>query len=904
MSYVVVDFESYYSTEYSLRRMTPVEYILDPRFECIGAAVCEGDNGPAQWLDAPQLPAYFQSKRHLPFISHNALFDMCVLAWRFGVRPPLMVDTMSMARATIAAYTTGVSLAKTAAHLGLGAKGNAIVNAQGLTGAMLRSNPYLWPRYVEYAVNDAELCRGIWQALRGGFPRSELVVMDLVIRMASEPSFVLDPHVLAEHAATVAAEKQALLDRCGLADRSSLMSNEKFAQALEALGVAPPTKISKTTGETTYAFAKTDQAMTDLEEHDDPQVQALASARLGLKSTLEETRTARFQQIANLDWQGQARPLSMPLPLRYSGAHTHRLSGDWGLNVQNLPRGGRLRQALKAPDGYKVVAGDASQIEARINAVVCGQEDLVQDFRNGVDVYSKFASEEVYHRPIDKKSDPAGRFVGKTCLAEGTLVITDRGAIPIERVTTEHRVWDGEEWVCHKGLANNGFKKTLRLCGVSLTPDHLVLCGTRWLEAQQLAQDAKALTRALATASGKLPSQDTFEVTPKLWSRSSSGARAAGQSTRSTTGTSRRSEARAATYAPKRLRTPSGTGATQKPSQTTLIGGGCSTGWLRLSSGATTLRTKTFTTTEHAASLSATSGAGTARRSCGSLRRWTGGTCRPMKWTASTSTAGTPRVTSGSCQGPSTSGTNGASKTSNRRLRVYDICSAGPRHRFMILTDQGPMIVHNCILSLGYQSGWSTFKNMIRVQSRSQLKQELILPDGEAQAIVQAYRRRYARIAQAWRTLQSVLPLLAHQDSGWRFGPMTFRHQRVEGPGGLNLYYHDLRQEVLDGQTRWRFTFQGKRKDLYGGKLLENFIQHLARLSNMDAAVRIAALVGRDAARWALQVHDELVYVVPDSLAEQFAPLLERELSRPPAWAPDAPLAAEVGIGQAYGNAK
>lgn len=903
--YVVIDFETYYGPDYTLRHMTPAEYIMDPRFEAIGAAVCVGDEGRAHWLDGPALTTFIYEHRHLPFVSHNALFDMCIVAWRFGVVPRLMIDTMSMSRALIAAYTKGVSLAKVAEFLKLGVKGDAIVNASGMTGAMLRANPILWPRYVSYAINDAELCRDIFKRLRGAFPRQEYVVNDLVIRMTCRPRFVLDREKLALHAASIAANKQALLDQCGLTSRESLMSNEKFATALETLGVEPPTKISKLTGKVTYAFAKSDQAMTDLENHEDERVQALVAARLGHKSTLEETRTARFQSIANLDWQGMAEPCAMPMPLKYSGAHTHRLSGDWTLNLQNLPRGGLLRRALRAPPGYTVVPGDASQIEARINALVCGQDDLVEAFRRRVDVYSQFASENIYHRPIDKKSDPAGRFVGKTCLAEGTLVYTDHGLVPIEKITRNHRVWDGDNWVCHLGLAFNGFKKTLKLCNVSLTPDHLVFCGTRWWEAKQFLRDGRLLTRALAHAEGRSPSQVTSEVSLLRCPPLSCGAIAGDPSTPSTTETLSRFALLGATSARRKRHVRSGIGATPRPCPTTPTGAGFSTVWRRLSSGATILMTGRTLTTVCAAFPSALSGALREQRSCSTYPLSMGGTIRLGKWTASTSTGTTNRETLGSRPGKTTSGTSEGSATSKQKSRVYDICSAGPNSRFMIHTDQGPLLVHNCILSLGYQSGWRTFRNMIRVQSRQQIKMDLILTDAEAQNIVQAYRKRYHYISGAWKTLQNLLPALAYSDSKIMFGPMTLRHQRVDSPGGLPLFYHDLKQEVVDGKTQWTFTYQGKPKYLYGGKLLENLVQHLARLCNMDAAVRLfARFPDERLVSWALQVHDELVYIVRNDVVPEFMPALEEELSRAPWWAPSAPLAAEVGSGETYGDAK
>jgi DNA polymerase len=214
--------------------------------------------------------------------------------------------------------------------------------------------------------------------------------------------------VLAEHLAAVQADKQALLAAAGITDDNltPLLSDAQFAVKLWYLGVKElPRKNSKTTGKEQYAFAKTDKQFTALLEHPNPRVQALVAARLGVKSTLEESRTERLLTIGRLTPQA-------PVPLRYSGAHTHRFSGDWKLNLQNLPNRSDIRRGLKAPKGRKVVSADASQIEARLNAVLSGQNDLVEDFRNGVDVYSKFAQDDIYHYPVSK-AQKQERFVGK-----------------------------------------------------------------------------------------------------------------------------------------------------------------------------------------------------------------------------------------------------------------------------------------------------------------------------------------------------------------------------------------------------------------------------------------------------------------------------------------------------------
>jgi DNA polymerase len=101
----------------------------------------------------------------------------------------------------------------------------------------------------------------------------------------------------------------------------------------------------------------------------------------------------------------------MPVPLRYYAAHTGRWGGDDKLNLQNLPRKSPLKYSIIAPDGYVILDSDSSQIEARTLAWLAGQNDLVEAFDKGEDVYCIMAS-AIYGRQITK-ADGAERQVGK-----------------------------------------------------------------------------------------------------------------------------------------------------------------------------------------------------------------------------------------------------------------------------------------------------------------------------------------------------------------------------------------------------------------------------------------------------------------------------------------------------------
>ena len=405
MKIFCIDFETYYSQTYSLSKMTTEEYIRGSEFETIGFAIQE-DGGEPHWYSGTKaqlkkaLDKYELDKNLV--IAHNAVFDMAILSFDFDIRPKAIVDTLSMARA-IHGTEVGGSLAKLAEHYALGVKGTEVLNALGKH--RIDFNAEDLAKYGEYCKNDVVLTMDLFKNLSAGFPPIELRLIDLTIRMFTEPTLELNTMLLIDHLKTVQAKKSALLDN-GLLTKEALLSNDKFADLLKNCGIVPPTKISPATGRETWAFAKTDEGFKELLEHENQTVQLLATARLGIKSTLEETRTERFIGIAD-------RGL-LPIPLRYYAAHTGRWGGDDKVNLQNLPRSSPLKNAICAPDGYKIIDSDSSQIEARTLAWLAEQNDLVDAFERGEDVYKIMAS-SIYVKAQEEISKDE-RFVGKTTI--------------------------------------------------------------------------------------------------------------------------------------------------------------------------------------------------------------------------------------------------------------------------------------------------------------------------------------------------------------------------------------------------------------------------------------------------------------------------------------------------------
>lgn len=412
MDIVTIDFETYYDKDFSLSKMTTEAYIRSPDFEVIGVGI-KVNNYPTDWYSGDNVGKFLKSLdyRDKAILCHNTAFDGAILSWHYGIKPKLWLDTLSMAR-PLHQMTVGGSLKALATYYGLGAKGEEVLNALGKRRADF--TPDELSRYGEYCKNDVELTYQLFKKLSKGFPTSELLVIDQTLRMYTEPAIQLDRELLEKHLAEVKIRKRTLIQDMGLTGISdeaitkTLMSNQIFAKYLTNLGVTPPTKVSARTGKETFAFGKTDKAFTDLLEHPDERVQVAVSARLGVKSTIEETRTENLIRVSE---RGR-----LPIMLNYYGAHTGRFSGGDKLNLQNLPARGNntIRRALKAPDGQVLVACDSSQIEARMVAWVAEQHDLVQAFAEGRDVYSEFAS-EVYGRTITK-ADKVERFVGKTCI--------------------------------------------------------------------------------------------------------------------------------------------------------------------------------------------------------------------------------------------------------------------------------------------------------------------------------------------------------------------------------------------------------------------------------------------------------------------------------------------------------
>ena len=404
---LVIDFETRWDRkEYTLSKMTTEQYIRNPRFKAFGCCIKTYDVPGTVWVTHADLPDFFNTIdwSTTAVLAHNAQFDVAILSWVYEAKPCFIFDSLSMARA-LRGVEVGNSLAKLADEFGLPPKGKAVHSTDGLEELTHEIEFEL----AEYCKHDTFLCEEVFKRLIKNYPAKELRLIDLTLKMFTNPVLELDQEMLREALVEESTKRTELLNRLGI-EEATLASNDKFASVLSKMGIAPPKKISKTTGKEALALAKNDAHFQALLNSDNEDVALLCEARLAVKSTLERTRAQRFLDISE---RGR-----LPVPLNYYGAHTGRWSASKGsgLNLQNLKRGSFLRKSIQAPAGYSLVVCDLAQIEPRVLAWMCDYTDLLEIFASGKDAYAQFGAQMFGIPGLSKDSHPDLRQSAKSAL--------------------------------------------------------------------------------------------------------------------------------------------------------------------------------------------------------------------------------------------------------------------------------------------------------------------------------------------------------------------------------------------------------------------------------------------------------------------------------------------------------
>lgn len=469
---VSLDFETYYDDDYTLKKLSTSEYVRDKRFKAQMVGIKIGLNKPTRIYGPKQIAAALKKINWAThaLLCHHTQFDGLILSHHYGIVPSYYYDTLSMARG-LHSNEIGAGLEEVSLYYGGQGKLKDVLDT---TKGVLDWPPALFKSVSPYCANDTDEMLRVFREMHLSMPAKEMDLIDIIVRMFCDPVLKVNiPRAQAELEREVTARDELLatvvdlapykadievykkilpktkernlpaLEHDQLMVRRIIGSNERFAALLRAEDVEPPVKLSKAwmklgkedreariDEKWGYAFAKDDIDFVNLpdteenwlDEYDleDPEqvklkaaksirLRTLVDARIAVKSTTNITRAERLISAGS---DG----MCLPAYYAYSRAHTHRLGGGDKRNLQNLKRGGELRQCIEAPPGHVLVVGDSGQIEARVNAKLWGQDDLLDAFRasdakTGADPYCRMAS-MIYGRTITK-ADVTERFVGK-----------------------------------------------------------------------------------------------------------------------------------------------------------------------------------------------------------------------------------------------------------------------------------------------------------------------------------------------------------------------------------------------------------------------------------------------------------------------------------------------------------
>ncbi|KKN77465.1 hypothetical protein LCGC14_0360240 [marine sediment metagenome] len=529
---LIIDFESYYDQDYSLgKKMSIIEYITDPRFDFTGVGTAESPDFVPRFCPKSQgdlvfiydhiacvQNVYGLNLERCTVVAKNCKFDMAILAVRFGIIPPYVIDIDDLLRH----YDARMShrMKDVTKMFGLKDKGKTI-QFKGLHYEDMdaETNNNLKNNLADYCCNDIEIETALFQLLLPEMsnPQVEIPVARHTLDLYLRPKIKFDFKKATDLKLKMLVEVKQIVDKTEHKDKD-LSGNLSFVKLLqEALPEDEqiPVKVGKPGKNMTKllgtpgvipAFAKDDRGFQELLVHPDKTIRNLCVARQAVKSW-----PLHIKRINNMANQATASGGLLRVPLNYYGAHTGRWSGSGGINLQNLGgrgRGGQgthpliaaMRSLLGCPDGVILGIADSAQIEARILAWFANQEDLVNGFANGEDIYSVFATmlfNSAVYKPKEDEIPPVKKLLkirrgfGKDailgCVALGTPVLTYSGWKSIEDLDILDKLWDGRQWVNHKGVVHKGKKSCVNVKGIWVTPDHEILDKGVWFPAISLS---------------------------------------------------------------------------------------------------------------------------------------------------------------------------------------------------------------------------------------------------------------------------------------------------------------------------------------------------------------------------------------------------------------------------------
>ena len=619
-----------------------------------------------------------------------------------------------------------------------------------------------------------------------------------------------------------------------------------------------------------------------------------------------------------------------------------------------------IRSAIAAPKGKKLVVADLSSIELCVIAwwTRCGfWLDVVE---SGKDAYKAFA-EHWLGVPYDEVTKPQ-RSLSKPpalgCFAGETEILTKRGWVQIIDVRADDQVFDGVEFVSHDGVADQGVKPVIYMHGVWVTPDHLILCGDdSWQESESVAREATNTRRATELAIGMCSRLSDMSWAEKRPGTTDASATTAGRNMSCTEAISREGRLHAALPAPAASPMTLGgrsTGGSASSGSTSSV---CPTAFTQCGQGVSGALGRSTSTPAEALSA----GSSTPRTSSDMQLPSMAGTTPASTQTGKTTTDITSRGTSDSSPTKSTNETSertsssstpesglssktsilGSAPRTGTALRceensqpvhlheksssnkivaevpTFDIVNAGPRSRFVIRTDAGPMLAHNC----GYRMGAGREVGVFPDTEKTGLwgyaaNMGVAMSKAECKAAVKIYRDLSPEIVQAWHDVENAAMECVLTGEPRRAGMLSFDLKspflRMRLPSGRYVHYCrprveevEIEYEVEDEETgeievvisrKIGLTYErlsqgsGKwvRRSQHGGRFAEQATQAIA-LDVLQAGI---VNCEKAALPVVFHYHDELGVLVDEDDDTALDRLIDC-MTRSAAWAAGLTLRAE-----------
>ena len=525
---LVLDFECYFDSEFSLKKMSTVEYVCDERFEFTGVgAYWETRTNPVFYsnsklklgfwsgealskdgITSPSIIEHFQlcfgkNFEKVTVVMQNAKFDALILKEKFNINPPYIIDTIDLARHYDSRMKHGLS--SLAELFGLKVKGDT----QQFKGLHYEDMDEIQKfNLAEYCKRDVEIETELFKILLPliSNPEIEIPLAKHTLDLYLNAKVQLDTDGAKLLQEKMEKEANSVIEKTGYSKRE-ISGNISFVKILgDALPSHDAVPMKQGKNKMIPALAKDDEGMANLLIHPDQKVRELCKARLSIRSW-----PLHIKRVQNLINQANCKDGYLGMPLHYYGGHTGRWSGGEKINVQNFGGKGRkgsgthpliseVKGLLHAPDGYTFIISDYSQIEARVLAWIAGQTDLVKTFAAGGDVYSEFATtlfKSKVYKPDEGDPECVKKLLGMRrgfgkdailgCIAFGTPILTRTGWKSIERISLKDQLWDGDEWVNHKGVIYKGRKSCVNVNGIWLTPEHEILQKEGWATAVELS---------------------------------------------------------------------------------------------------------------------------------------------------------------------------------------------------------------------------------------------------------------------------------------------------------------------------------------------------------------------------------------------------------------------------------